>query len=223
MLHRPSPALAVATLALFVSLGGTGYAVAKLPKNSVGTDQLRAGAVTKAKLARDVVTQGPAGPRGPRGAQGIPGAQGVAGPQGAGLGVFRRAPATVNFAAVAGPTTVAFDVTLPAAGNWLVESEVHAAYFPVGDDYSWIKCWYSIGGLDEAEDRQYSVQVGKGSSAAAVVPIVMATTVSAAGPTNVKVKCKTLTNVPAGPPENRPFVSSISTFHAVQLTSLDVG
>ena len=35
-LHPPSPALAVALLALFVALGGTGYAALKLPNNSVG-------------------------------------------------------------------------------------------------------------------------------------------------------------------------------------------
>jgi hypothetical protein len=37
----PSPALAVALLALFVALGGTGYAAVTLQKNSVGSKQLR--------------------------------------------------------------------------------------------------------------------------------------------------------------------------------------
>jgi hypothetical protein len=41
---------AVAYLALFVALGGTSYAVSSLPPNSVGTAQLRPGAV----LAQDV-------------------------------------------------------------------------------------------------------------------------------------------------------------------------
>ncbi|HEX8742922.1 MAG TPA: hypothetical protein VF712_07295 [Thermoleophilaceae bacterium] len=41
---------AVAYLALFVALGGTSYAVSSLPANSVGTAQLRPGAV----LAQDV-------------------------------------------------------------------------------------------------------------------------------------------------------------------------
>ena len=34
--HRPSPSMAVALIALFVALGGTGYAVTKLPSKSVG-------------------------------------------------------------------------------------------------------------------------------------------------------------------------------------------
>jgi hypothetical protein len=43
--HRPAPAMIVAMLALFVSMGGTGYAVSKLPKRSVGPAQLRKNAV----------------------------------------------------------------------------------------------------------------------------------------------------------------------------------
>lgn len=47
---RPSPALAVACVALGVALGGTSYAVTRLPSASVGTQQLKARAVTRSKL-----------------------------------------------------------------------------------------------------------------------------------------------------------------------------
>lgn len=47
---------AVAYLALFVALGGTSYAAIKLPRNSVGTAQLRRGAVTNKKLAAGSIT-----------------------------------------------------------------------------------------------------------------------------------------------------------------------
>ena len=47
---------AVAYLALFVALGGTSYAALSLPANSVGTKQIRNGAVTGKKLARGAVT-----------------------------------------------------------------------------------------------------------------------------------------------------------------------
>ena len=56
VLRRPSPAMVVACLALIVALSGTGYAAIKLPARSVGTKQLRTGAVTNIKLARGAVT-----------------------------------------------------------------------------------------------------------------------------------------------------------------------
>jgi hypothetical protein len=48
----------VAYVALFVALGGTSYAAINLPAGSVGTKQLRSGAVTNRKLAKGSV--GPA-------------------------------------------------------------------------------------------------------------------------------------------------------------------
>jgi hypothetical protein len=45
-----------ATLALFVALGGTSYAVAQLPRNSVGSAQLKRSAVSAADIKRGAVT-----------------------------------------------------------------------------------------------------------------------------------------------------------------------
>ncbi len=55
-LSRPSPALIVAIIALIISMGGTGYAAFTLPRNSVGTKQLKNGAVTAAKVKRHSLT-----------------------------------------------------------------------------------------------------------------------------------------------------------------------
>src|SRR5689334_10076526 len=55
-LTRPSPALIVAIIALIISMGGTGYAAFTLPNNSVGTKQLKNGAVTAAKVKRHSLT-----------------------------------------------------------------------------------------------------------------------------------------------------------------------
>jgi hypothetical protein len=52
----------IATIALFVALGGVAVA-AGLPKNSVGTKQLKRGAVNAAKLKRGAVTSGKIAPR----------------------------------------------------------------------------------------------------------------------------------------------------------------
>ena len=100
-LRRPSPALVVACLALFISLTGTGIATiaATAPRASVNTAALRNGAVTNVKLAGNSVTgakvlnaslrradfapgQLPAGARGPAGPAGPAGAAGAAGPAG---------------------------------------------------------------------------------------------------------------------------------------------
>jgi hypothetical protein len=84
-LRPPSPALVVACLALAISLSGAAYAVSTaLPRNSVGTVQLKNNAVNSAKVknaslrAADFAPgqipagrQGPAGPQGPAGVSGL--------------------------------------------------------------------------------------------------------------------------------------------------------
>lgn len=51
---RPTPAMIVALIALFVAMGGVGYAAVKLKKNAVKTKNIKNGAVTTPKLATDV-------------------------------------------------------------------------------------------------------------------------------------------------------------------------
>lgn len=53
---HPSPSLVISLIALFVALGGTSYAaITSLPVNSVGTAQIKNGAVTGAKLNGSVL------------------------------------------------------------------------------------------------------------------------------------------------------------------------
>src|SRR5438876_5051538 len=88
---RPSPAMVIACAALLIALGGVSYAAVSLPRNSVGTRQLRNRAVTKAKISRKTISAlrgnrgprgfiGPRGPVGATGVQGPPGSQGPPGP-----------------------------------------------------------------------------------------------------------------------------------------------
>lgn len=73
----------MSTLAMVLVLtGGTAYAAVKLSANSVGTKQLRNGAVTAKKLAKGVRGPGPAGRDGAQGTAGAPGATGPAGATG---------------------------------------------------------------------------------------------------------------------------------------------
>jgi hypothetical protein len=55
ILDRLSYANVVATLAVFLALGGTGYALT-LPRNSVGSAQLRSDSVGRQELRRNAVT-----------------------------------------------------------------------------------------------------------------------------------------------------------------------
>jgi hypothetical protein len=73
----PSPAMVVACMALFVGLGGTGYAATQL--HAGGHHQAALSSAKKHKRHR-----GPTGAVGPQGPQGVPGAPGAVGPAGAG-------------------------------------------------------------------------------------------------------------------------------------------
>ncbi len=84
---RLSYANVVSSLCLFLLLGGVAYAASALPKNSVGTKQLRKNAVTGAKVKNHSLSladfkngQIPAGAQGPEGKQGTEGKQGPIGP-----------------------------------------------------------------------------------------------------------------------------------------------
>jgi hypothetical protein len=143
--RRPSPAMVVALVALFVALGGASYAAFKLPKNSVGTSQLKKGAVTGAKVKSGSLLasnfkagQLPAGPKGAQGAKGEQGKEGEKGPQGPGA-------TTLNYdaAASASPTptvlgtvlgvTFSAECSIPGAG----EAEVKLFVLPSDGSLRW--------------------------------------------------------------------------------------
>ena len=86
---RPSPALVISCIALTIALGGVSYAAVVIPRNSVGTLQLKANAVNSSKVGNGTLLRAdfkagqiPAGARGPAGPAGPAGAAGAAGPAG---------------------------------------------------------------------------------------------------------------------------------------------
>src|SRR5580765_2515207 len=102
-----------ATLALIVALGGTSYAAATLPRNSVGSGQIKKGGVGNSDIATNAITttkvkdrslkavdfarnQLPAGPTGPKGDQGPKGDTGATGAFGA--ATVRSTTAAVDLA-----------------------------------------------------------------------------------------------------------------------------
>jgi hypothetical protein len=130
-LRRPSPALVISVIALFVALGGTGYAASKLARNSVGSAQIRTGAVGSSEVKDHSLKlkdfgrgQIPAGARGAVGPAGANGTNGTNGHDGA------RGPSD---AYVSGPVTSAngsnsASVSVPA-GDYVVAASGEALYF----------------------------------------------------------------------------------------------
>jgi hypothetical protein len=135
----------VSTVALFLVLaGGTAFAAkeALLPKNSVGSKQVKPGAITPAKLspASRFDFTGPTGPRGASGDSGPKGDRGPEGPQGL-PGISGDAPYVVD--AVSGieeesaGTTSA--VTLGGTTSWTPTADQAGLFFG--------KLVYTTGGL----------------------------------------------------------------------------
>jgi hypothetical protein len=113
--HRPSPAMVVALVALFVALGGSSYAALALTANSVSSKHIKNGQVKRVDLGKGSVNsskvvnggllaedfaagqlpvgaQGPQGPQGPQGAEGVQGLQGEPGADGADRGTIAAQP-----------------------------------------------------------------------------------------------------------------------------------
>lgn len=129
-------------LALFIALGGASYAAITLPKNSVGSRQIKKNAVTGSKiksgsvassdLSKPVRSQlakagarGPAGPKGDTGAKGDAGPAGSAGAAGPLLDALpsgktlRGTYAASGVAAAAGETVRdAPSFAFPVNGDW---------------------------------------------------------------------------------------------------------
>jgi hypothetical protein len=100
----------VTVLAVLVIGGGTAYAATEmLPKNSVGSKQIKKGAVTPAKLsaaAKSTLT-GPKGATGPQGPQGLKGDKGDIGPAGPFPATLPSGKTLTGYFAVTGVATAA--------------------------------------------------------------------------------------------------------------------
>jgi hypothetical protein len=150
---------AVAFAALFLAFGGTAWAVSSLPAGSVGTKQLKKGAVTLVKIspAAQTALRGQTGARGPQGLPGATGTSGAAGTSGAvgARGLTGPTGATGPATGAAGgdltgnypsPTIAAQAVTpakigtIPAArvgiaGNQSIDQTLQAVYLDGGTLY----------------------------------------------------------------------------------------
>lgn len=125
-------------LALFVALGGASYAAVSLPMNSVGTKQLKSGAIDNSKVKKGSLLRNsfkagqlPVGKRGKQGKTGLKGVAGIAGVAGlAGTGIKLAANPTFAAAAVTadGQWHTWASVTVTAAANTIYQPVYNADY-----------------------------------------------------------------------------------------------
>ncbi len=125
----------IATAALFLALGGAAVAATQLPRNSVGTGQLKPEAVTAGKIARKARNQlrGNQGPQGPKGATGKTGAAGKAGARGATGATGPRGP---QGEAGTGPAFEVFGTNkaIGAVGSAIVAENLGSGSYMIGAD-----------------------------------------------------------------------------------------
>lgn len=171
----------VASLALFVALGGTSYAITKLPRNSVGSAQVRDGSLAVRDLAPAARSPGPVGPRGARGAEGP---QGERGPSDVWF-----APPTPNrvLPAAAGQRLEVRRINALPAGAWVLRFRANAYLQPPVPQVLHASCFMRVNG-DEQGVGATVVGTGSGASIEAVVDIDTAITRTAAF--NVTVECE---------------------------------
>jgi hypothetical protein len=119
-LSRPSPALIVATIALFVAIGGGAWAATGSTKSARD--------VRAANPKASIASRGPRGPRGPRGFRGLrgfKGATGGQGPAGPSDGFVINVPQQQGLAA--GSDTRIAQLSLNVGGSYIVTAATELA------------------------------------------------------------------------------------------------
>lgn len=187
-LRRPSSTAIVAYLALFISLGGTSFAVTKLARNSVGSEQVKDQSLQANDLAPGVAVSGPRGPRGATGPVGPAGPQGPAGTVNAYIGRV----ATMSFPQTAGTRANVVSVRVPAGSYALT----FATHFWSDTANAQVDCWLVVGGRDLVHG---AIKIGPATSAAreSTMALTEVATVPAAATLSAQCAQRT-TDVPIG-------------------------
>ncbi len=209
-MRLPSPTYAnvMSTVAVFIALGGTSYAAAKLSAKSVGERELKDSAVTTAKLAKGAVTAdrlaagvstaGPRGPRGgegPTGPKGDSGAKGDTGPIGPSEVINVSRPAPVNIPVNGGGSATLASVTVPA-GDWILTGQTKIFYTP-GNASEWFDCDLKTAAGDLLVRGSFRVGDDAIGVGAATYPLEAAKSFAAS--TQVSVICSHPSPIGGGP------------------------
>lgn len=180
----------MATIAVFVALGGTGYAATKLPRNSVGSEQVRNQSLKQEDLAPGVIQ----GARGPRGPEGGPGAQGAQGPPGVASIITAVSKTVTQLGLAAGSSGDVASIVVPQ-GKWWVTGSVSAVNDGSGDQF---RCSIAFGSVYGAAGSVARVGTDSMSAFAAGLTVQEGRTLNAT--TNVRLRCGHDSNLAGGNP-----------------------
>lgn len=190
MRGRLSYANIVASLALFVALGGTSYAVIKLPKDSVGSREVKNGSLKPI----DVSSSLRGSKRGPRGAEGPAGGLGPRGPSDILTTIKDSVPLGLG-----GPSSVDVVTLNVPVGSWWVLGSATVVYEGAGAAGStYFRCSLAFGADAGAARSAGRVGTDAGASLAAVLTVHEGHVLSA--PTAVRLRCGHDETLPSGTP-----------------------
>jgi len=136
---RLSYANVISSIALFVALGGTGYVVTQLPRNSVGNRQLKPNAVTSGKIRARAVQRSDLAPSARGGSRGPRGPAGPAGRLGPSETIQVKRPGVVGIPAGAGGSATIASLTLEP-GAWLLDANTTVVYNPGVESSDYFEC-----------------------------------------------------------------------------------
>lgn len=234
--RRPSASLVISVIALFVALGGVGYAAVQIPANSVGNSQLKNNAVSNSKIKNNSVNY-------KKIAQHTVGLQRVdntkiqtrvsgtcAGnsaintvAQGGKVTCHATLPpefgAASDSAAVPTTSTTVVSKLLPG-GSYLLSSNVYATISGgAANQQVSVTCTLQVAS-GSSQTRTVSVQLGTGAPTQRVaIPLTFPAAVASPQGT-VHVDCATSTSNPASnPTAPAPTVNAVSTLNAVATSS----
>lgn len=170
----------VSCLALFVALGGTSYAVIELPRNSVGSREVKDHSLGAVDLSASAKASAVRGPRGPAGPTGPAGATGPSGPSNI-VSAYRN----VIPMSLTGPSAVdVVTLNLPA-GSWSLVGSASAVFFGPGSDF--FRCSFTFGATAGNANSVARVGADPGSSQAADLVVHEGHVLDGAAP--VRLRC----------------------------------
>lgn len=208
-MRRPSPALVISILALVFAMGGTGWAVTQLPRNSVGTQQLKKNAVTSPKIKDGSIVTADLSPAARSALKGEKGDAGPAGPHGAGGSASAYAAArdlipitgaSVTLMSLGPGAGSSGPVTVTRRSRLAITATVSIAFTSGTNAVATCRPQVRRGGetiaLDAPLNLSWQVMSVSGIFAVYTVPIVNSATVEA-GTYDVAVECSQIDDTDA--------------------------